>query len=143
MIDETALRENMMRLDTAKAQLEGLARQQELIQLAIEEHVKARETVKSLSSGVPGDDLMIPIGADSYIYAKASERKDVVIGVGSGVSIQRDAVEAQKLLDTRIEELSQAFQKVSEKAEQAEATIQQLSQLVQSQYEEMQAGHMA
>ncbi len=143
MIDETVLRENMMRLDTAKAQMEGLARQQELIQLAIEEHVKARETVKSLSTGAPGDDLMIPIGADSYIYAKASERKDVVIGVGSGVSVQRDAVEAQKLLETRIEELSQAFQKVSEKAAQAEATIQQLSQLVQSQYEEMQAGHMA
>ena len=140
MTDETALRENMMRLETAKAQLEGLSKQQELIQLAIEEHVKARETVKSLVESAPGDELMIPIGADSYIYAKASERKDVVIGVGSAVSIQRGAEEAEKVLDARVEELAQAFQKVADMAAQTEGAIQELSEKVQQQYEQLQMG---
>ncbi len=143
MTDETALRENMMRLETAKAQLEGLSKQQELIQLAIEEHVKARETVKSLAKSAPGDELMIPVGADSYIYAKATDRKEVVIGVGSDVSIQRNAEEAEKILDTRVEELAQAFQKVAEMAAQTEGTIQELSERVQKQYEQVQSGQMA
>jgi prefoldin alpha subunit len=141
--DEAALRENMMRLETAKAQLEGLSKQQELIQLAIEEHVKARETVKSLAKSAPGDELMIPVGADSYIYAKASERKDVVIGVGSDTSVQRGAEEAEKILDTRVEELAQAFQKVAEMAAQTEAAVQELTQKVQEQYEKFQAGPRA
>jgi len=141
--DESALRENMMRLETAKAQLEGLSKQQELIQLAIEEHVKARETVKSLAKSASGDELMIPVGADSYIYAKATDRKEVVIGVGSDVSIQRNAEEAEKTLDARIEELAQAFQKVAEMAAHTEGAIQELSEKVQKQYEQVQSGQMA
>ncbi len=141
MTEETALREDMMRLETAKAQLEALSKQQELIQLAIEEHVKARETVKSLAKSAPGDEMMIPVGADSYIYAKASERKDVVIGVGSDVSIQRNAEEAEKILDTRVEELAQAFQKVAEMAAQTEAAVHELTEKVQERYEKIQAGH--
>ncbi len=143
MTDEAVLRENMMRLETAKAQLEGLAKQQQLIQLSIEEHVKARETVKSLAMSSPGDELMVPIGADSYIYAKASERKDVVIGVGSDVSIQRGAEEAEKVLDGRVEELAQAFQKISQMAMQTEAAVQELTEKVQQQYEKLQSGQMA
>ena len=139
MTDESALRENMMRLETAKAQLEGLSRQQELIQLAIEEHVKARETVKSLAKSASEDEL----GADSYIYAKATDRKEVVIGVGSDVSIQRNAEEAEKILDARVEELAQAFQKVAEMAAQTEGAIQELSEKVQKQYEQVQSGQMA
>jgi len=141
--EESDLRENMMRLETAKAQLEGLSKQQELIQLAIEEHVKARETVKSLAQSQAGEELMIPVGADSYIYAKATEKKEVVIGVGSGVSIQRNAEEAEKILDTRVEELAQAFQKVAEMAAQTEGAIQELSERIQQQYDRVQSGQMA
>jgi prefoldin alpha subunit len=141
--DEADLRESMMRLETAKAQLEGLSKQQELIQLAIEEHVKARETVKSLAKSVSGEELMIPVGADSYIYARATEKKDVVVGVGSGVSVQRSAEEAEKILDARVEELAQAFQKVAEMAAQTEGAIQKLSDMIQQQYEKVQSGHSA
>jgi len=141
--DETVMRENMMRLETAKAQLEGLAKQQELIQLAIEEHAKARETVKNLSNSTSGDELMIPIGADSYIYARASDRKDVVVGVGSAVSIQRGAEDAEKILDARIEELAQAFQKITEIAAQTENAISELTEKIQEQYERLQTGQQA
>lgn len=138
MTDENALRESLMRLETTKAQLEALVKQQEIIQVAIEEHVKARETAKNLASHAPGDEMMVPIGADSYIYARASENKDVVVGVGSGVSIQRSPEEAEKILDSRIEELSQTFQKVAERIAQADAAIQQLSAQIEEQYGEMQ-----
>lgn len=140
MTDEMDLRENMLRLENAKAQLEALSKQQELIQLTVEEHVKARETVKSLAKSAPGDELMIPVGADSYIFAKASERKDVVLGVGSGVSVQRGADEAEKMLDARIDELAQAFQRVAEMAAQTEEAIQTLSDKIQQQYEKTQSG---
>lgn len=143
MTDETVLRENMLRLETAKEQLEGLSRQQELIQLAIEEHAKARETVRNLAKSSPGEELMIPIGADAYIFATASEKKDIVVGIGSAVSVQRSAEEAEKVLDKRIEELAQAFQKVADMAVQTENAIRDLSDKVQAQYERMQAGQTA
>ena len=139
MTDETAIREDLMRLETTKAQLEALVKQQEVIQVAIEEHVKARETVKNLAEQEPGNEVMVPIGADSYIYARTSETKDVVVGAGSTVSVQRTAQEAEKILDSRIEELSQTFKKVAERVAQADAAIQQLSAKIEEQYAEMQA----
>jgi len=136
---EAELRESAMRIENAKAQLEGLGRQRELIQLAVEEHARARETIKNLTTGKPGDEVMIPVGADAYVYAKVSERREAVLGVGSNVSIQRAPEEADKLLEVRIDELSQTFRKVSERAEQLEAMIQQATEKLQEQYDALQA----
>ncbi|MCX6657548.1 MAG: hypothetical protein NTY62_02505, partial [Euryarchaeota archaeon] len=72
MPSEQQVRESYMMLESAKAQLEGLAKQQELIQLAVEEHVRARETIKEIAKGAADDEVLVPLGADSYIHAKVS-----------------------------------------------------------------------
>jgi prefoldin alpha subunit len=138
-VTEQSLRESYVMLDTAKAQLEGLAKQQQLIQLAVDEHVRARETIKDLAKGAIGDDILIPLGADSYIHARISDRKDAIVGVGAGVSICRTPEEAQRILDEKIDELSRAFKAVTDKASQTEAMIQELTDRVQTQMEALQS----
>ena len=140
MTEERDIREMAAAVETAKAQLEGLIRQRELIQMAIEEHVRARETIKNLRGSTPGDDVLIPIGADSYVHARVSEKTDAVVGVGSGVSIQRVSEDAEKVLQSRVDDLSQAFQKVSERAAQLEAFAQEMTAKLQEQYEALQHG---
>ncbi len=132
-VTEQSLRESYVMLDTAKAQLEGLVKQQQLIQLAVDEHVRARETIKDLAKGAIGDDILIPLGADSYIHAKISDRRDAIVGVGAGVSILRTPEDAQKILDEKIDELSRAFKSVTDKASQLEGMIQELTDKVQTQ----------
>jgi prefoldin alpha subunit len=92
---EQVLRDNVMLLETAKAQLEGLMKQQELIQLAVDEHVRARETVRQIMKSAPGEEILVPLGADSYIHAKVSDNKDAVVGIGSGVSLRKSPEEAE------------------------------------------------
>ena len=143
MPSEQQVRESYMMLESAKAQLEGLAKQQELIQLAVEEHVRARETIKEIAKGAAGDDVLVPLGADSYIHAKISDNKDAIVGVGSGISIRRSPEEAEKILDTKIDDLSRAFKSITDKAAQTEAMIQELSEKVQAQYDLLQSGGKA
>lgn len=131
---ERKLQQDYAMLENAKAQLEGLLRQQQLIQLAVDEHVRARETIKAIAKGQSGDDLLVPIGADSYVPAKISETGEVVIGIGAGVSIQKGADEAEKFLDSKIDELSRAFKSVTDRAQQMESAIQELTEKLQSQY---------
>ncbi len=116
MPSEQQVRESYMMLESAKAQLEGLAKQQELIQLAVEEHVRA---------------------------ARISDNKDAIVGVGSGVSIRRSPEEAEKIMDTKIDDLSRAFKSITDKAAQTEAMIQELSEKVQAQYDLLQSGGKA
>jgi len=140
---EQQVRESYMMLESAKAQLEGLAKQQELIQLAVEEHVRARETIKEIAKGAADDEVLVPLGADSYIHAKVSDNKDAIVGVGSGISIRRSPEEAEKILDAKIDDLSRAFKSITDKAAQTEAMIQELSEKVQAQYDLLQSGGKA
>lgn len=141
--DERKFREDYSMLESAKAQLDALGKQQQLIQLAVEENVRARETVKSLAKGAPGDEVLIPIGADSYIHANISDNRNAIVGVGSNTSIRRTPEEAEKILDEKIDELSRAFKAVMDRASQLEAMVQDLSEKVQQQYDMMQAGGQA
>ena len=136
---EQEVRDNYVMMETAKAQLEGLAKQQELIQLAVEEHVRARETIKEMAKGSPGDDILVPLGADSYIHAKISDNTDTIVGAGSGMSIKRKPEEAEKILDSKIDDLSRAFKSISDKAAETEALVQELTQRVQDQMELLQS----
>lgn len=131
-VDEQSFRESYSMLETAKAQLEALMKQQDLIQLAVEEHVRARETVKALAKGNPGDQVLVPLGADSYIHATISDNRDAIVGIGSGVSVRKTADEAEKVLDVRIDDLSRAFKSVSERAQQTEQAIQELTEKLQA-----------
>jgi len=141
--DERKFREDYAMLESAKAQLDALAKQQQLIQLAVEENVRARETIKSLSKGAPGDEVLVPIGADSYIHATISDNRNAIVGVGSNTSIRRTPEEAEKILDEKIDELSRAFKAVMDRAAQLETMVQDLSDKVQQQYDVMQSGGQA
>lgn len=132
--NEQKLQQDYAMLENAKAQLEGLLRQQQLIQLAVDEHVRARETLKALAKGAPGDEVLMPLGADSYIPARISEKGDAIIGIGAGVSIQKTKEEAEKFLDLKVDELSRAFKSVTERAQQVESAIQELTERMQTQY---------
>jgi prefoldin alpha subunit len=143
MPSEQQVRESYMMLESAKAQLEGLAKQQELIQLAVEEHVRARETIKEIAKGAADDEVLVPLGADSYIHAKISDNKDAIVGVGAGISIRRSPEEAEKILDTKIDDLSRAFKSITDKAAKTEAMVQELSEKVQAQYDLLQSGGRA
>ncbi len=133
-MDEQKLQQDYAMLENAKAQLEGLLRQQQLIQLAVDEHVRARETLKELAKGTPGDEVLMPLGANSYVPARISENGSVIMGIGAGVSIQKTKEEAEAFLDTKIDELSRAFKTVTERAQQMESAIQELTERMQSQY---------
>ncbi len=141
--DERQFREDYAMLESAKSQLDALGKQQQLIQLAVEEHVRARETIKELTKGIPGDDVLIPIGADSYIHAKISDNRNAIVGVGSSTSIRRTPEEAEKILDEKLDELSRAFKAVSDRAVKLEEMVQGLSEKIQEQYDAMQAGGQA
>lgn len=133
-VDEQKLQQDYAMLENAKAQLEGLMRQQQLIQLAVDEHVRARETLKELANGAPGDEILMPIGANSYVSARISENRDAVVGIGAGVSVQKGKEDAEKFLDLKIDELSRAFKQVTERAQQMESAVQELTERLQTQY---------
>ena len=69
-----------------------------------------------------GSEILVPIGASSYVRAKLGLIDKVIVGVGAGVSVEKSVDEAKEIVKQRLEELQktrvsiqQQFSQVAER----------------------------
>ena len=67
MDENQKFQQSLMYLETLKSQLETLTQQQEYMSMAEMEHTQARDTVKKFQELKQGDELLVPVGAESLI----------------------------------------------------------------------------
>lgn len=132
------MRQAMATMEAYKAQLEAMNEQGQLLQMSLEDSSRAHDTLEALAQGKPGDDLLIPVGGSSYVYATIARNDRVLVGVGTSVSIEKPVEEAVATINTRIEELMDALKKVSEGRTVIETKMQNLTQVLQQEYEKIQ-----
>ncbi len=139
-MNEQEMRQAMGTLEAYKAQLEAINEQGQLLQMSLEDHSRAKDTLEAIAKGKPGEEVLMPVGGGAYVYASIVRNGRVLVGVGTGVSIDKPMEDAIATVDARIGELMDALKKVSESRTVVESKMQQLSQIVQQEYQRMQQG---
>jgi len=137
-MNDDELRQALSVLDVYKAQLEALAGQGQILQMSLEETLRARETMKALLSAKDGDEILIPVGASSFVPAKASGKGKAIVGIGNRTSVEKDLDDAVKYMDGSVNEISEALKKVGESITEMEANARNLSLAVQQEYQRRQ-----
>ncbi len=137
-MNEQEIRQALATLEMYKAQAESLAEQQQIVSFSLEEYSRARDTLGKWKEAAEGAELLVPVGGNSFVYAKVVDNKKALVGIGSGVTVERPLEDAIKTLETRINELTQASKKLTESLTMLEARSSQLSQLVQAEYDRLQ-----
>jgi len=137
-MNDDELRQALSVLDVYKAQLEALAGQGQILQLSLEEALRARETMKALLNAKEGDEILIPVGASSFVPAKASGKGKAIVGIGNRMSVEKDLDDAVKFMDNSVNELSEALKKVGESITEMESNARNLSLAVQQEYQRRQ-----
>jgi prefoldin alpha subunit len=137
-MNEQEMRQAMAAMEAYKAQLEAMNEQGQLLQMSLEDHSRAKDALEAVAGGRPGDEVLMPVGGSSYVYATVSRNDRVLVGVGTGVSMEKPIGDAMATLDARINELMDALKKVGEGRTVVEAKMQQLSQVLQQEYQRMQ-----
>ena len=122
---ESDLRRGMAVLDQYRSQLEALLQQQEIIRISLEEHMRARETLLRYQKAGAGAEVLMPVGANSFVVAEVRDPERAFVGIGSDL-IVHDAIPAQlERLDARVKSISEAAnaigQRIGEVQERAEA----------------------
>lgn len=100
-MDERELQQSLASLELLRAQLQSLAEQQQIIQLSLEENSRAKDTLLSLKDAPVDSEILVPIGGSSFAFTKVGSNSRVIIGVGSGISIEKPIDEAVKIIDVR------------------------------------------
>lgn len=131
---EEEIRQKVGELETYRAQLDTLTKQDEILRLNIEELMRVRDTVDGIKEKKSGDKILVPIGANFFIHAKLDDTEKVISNLGSSVAAGETVEDATNRLDNHIKELSDAGQELAKKVAELESTCMTITQQLQEEY---------
>jgi len=124
----------VLRLRQYQAQAETASQELMFVRQAIGEHEKAMETIKQLKKMKAGDELIVPIGANSLVYVTLSNTDKIIVRIGGGVSAEKDPdssieyLEEKKVeLEGSLREMTGALQKIEQEAQKLQARLQEIA----------------
>ncbi len=126
---ERELRELIIKLRTYQAQAETLSQQLSLLQSTMEEYDRAIIAINHCKELSEGTDLLVPVGAGSYVRARLGKMDHIIVGIGANVSAEKTPDDAVETLTKRQNELKESAEKIS----QTFVEIEQETQKLQSQ----------
>lgn len=97
----------------------------------------ASTTLETLEKEKSNAELLVPIGGNSYVRARLENIDNVIVGIGSGVSVEKTLADAREMIKKRLEEMTTArnsfqtqFTQVAMKIEEDRRKLEEiLSQL--------------
>lgn len=131
---EEEVRRLLMVYQQRQAEADAIVRQLGLFQLSLEGCEKAIKAVEAMETAEEGQDMLVPIGQDSFIYAKLAAKERVVVGIGAGASIEKSTQEAKASLNSRKAQLLEASGKLSQTLSKIEEEMGKI-QSIAAQYE--------
>jgi len=127
MKNETELQQALYVIERYRAQAESLARQRQMVMLTMEEHMRAKITLCEYEKQGEGREILVPAGANTFLYAKAMRPEKVLIGIGSDVVIEDTAAGAVQKLDDSIKTLEDADKRLTSRINDIENQMAELS----------------
>jgi len=134
--DEEELRRLSIEMRFLEQTAETLQQRITMLNAAITDLTYANMTLDGMEKEKENAELLIPIGGSSYIKVKLAESNKVVIGLGSGVSVEKTLNEAKNMVKERLDELEKtmvsAQQQFGQVAERINVSRNRLESLLSS-----------
>jgi prefoldin alpha subunit len=137
-VSEQELQQSIMYLDQLKEQIATLKEQLEILELAVKEHNQAVETLKDFTNLKKDNEILIPIGADSMVFAKILDTSKVIINVGAGIAMEDTIETAIEKLSSRIEKIDMNKNKIGATINNLQDQAIQLSSSIEERYKNLQ-----
>lgn len=113
MSQSTAAEEELRRLTLEMRYLEQTAEllQQRIsmVNAAIADLTYASTTLEGIEKEKENVEMLVPIGGSSYVKVKLADPSKVIVGMGSGVSVEQPLAQAKAILKERLDELEKTM----------------------------------
>jgi prefoldin alpha subunit len=133
-LNDDELRQMLALMETYKNRVEALSRQVNVLRSTLDEVNMANESVKALMEANEGDEILIPIGASSFMNVKVSSNKNIIVGVGSNISVEKTPEEASSYMSANAAELTEALKKTVNALNEVQQALSTVSEAVQTEY---------
>ncbi|MDP6459806.1 MAG: prefoldin subunit alpha [Candidatus Hydrothermarchaeota archaeon] len=121
----------MSEYEYLRNQAEALQKNLEMINASLTEIDAVLETLDEIKEQGKKNEILMPIGADSFVSARVIDTKKVIVGLGADVAVKKSIPGARKDLEARFKELEGVRGEISEKLGTLMNRIEELSPQVQ------------
>jgi prefoldin alpha subunit len=123
--DEETFRRLAVELRILEGTAEALQSRMNLVRAALTELRVASMTLEGVEKEKRNASLFVPIGGGSYIKAKLESAKEVIVGIGADVAVERTMKEARENLENRIAELEKTRTSLGQQLNEVIGKIQE------------------
>ncbi|MDY5678363.1 MAG: prefoldin subunit alpha [Candidatus Methanomethylophilaceae archaeon] len=133
-MEDNELRQAIAAMESYKERVEALSRQVQVLRVSLEEVTMSADALKAFKNAKEGDEIMVPVGASSFITVKVTSNRNVVVGIGSNISVEKDIDDAIGYMDANNAEIAEALKKSAEALNEAQQALTTISNAVQQEY---------
>lgn len=138
-LGESDLRRGIAVLDQFREQIEALAQQQEIVRISLEEHLRAKETLARYREAGRGTEVLVPIGANSFLVAESKDVDRAFVSIGSDLIVYDDIPKQIERLDARIQSITEAANAIGQRLGEMQRRAEAQGAAVQDLYDRIQA----
>jgi len=128
---ESDLQEKVTEFQHLKQQIDQSQKQAELINQQILEFKTIKSTLEEVAKNKKDTKMLIPLGAGIFLHASLEDTKNVMMNVGSEVSVPKDIPEAIILIEKQISELKDILLEIETQFQQSVVSAQELQSKIQ------------
>jgi prefoldin alpha subunit len=133
-MSEEKAQQLMQQMQMLETYFADLSQREGTLYSVLREATAAIQSIKSLCQKSDSEAL-VPVGMGTFVKTKISSSDNVVLNIGSGISLEKDSTSAINYLEARIKEIEVAIQDTSAKKQDASAQLEQgksqINQLIQ------------
>ena len=132
MSEEESIERGIATLEVLKAQIENIQKQMDVLQVSIQEHERAIETLQGYME-IDREEVLVPIGAGVFISVSISEKKGL-ISIGNQIFTQLPIEKIIEKLESRKKDMEELLKKLSEDSYKLQQNYAALSAKVEEDY---------
>ena len=133
-MEDNELRQAIAAMESYKERVEALSRQVQVLRVSLDEVTMTAEALKAFKDAKVGDEIMVPVGASSFFTVQVTSNKNVIVGIGSNISVEKDVDDAIGYMDANNAEISEALKKSADALNEAQQALTTISNAVQQEY---------
>jgi prefoldin alpha subunit len=125
------LQKLVVQFQILEANLKTLQERADMLNETIAEIDKTKIAIEELEKTKPSKSL-IPLGSGSFVSGKIENTEDVIIGVGSGVAINKKRKDAIAILDTRLNEFENNLNDITKQMTKTAFELEKIQERAES-----------
>ena len=136
--DQKKIEQMVLELNQQQANADVLRTNVEAVEAQINQVTITGVTLDGINKAEEGQDILLPIGSNSFVFATLQNVQKIILGIGSDVAIETSIEKAQEKLAERLQELRGISTTLQNQLRTTLQRIEELRATVQEVYNKMQ-----